>query len=317
MRNAYGNIYSQTEMPAARLGDADDSLWNGEVFDWLAVGADLRAGYNYVDTPNQEETSEFDITRGTIYVEARLIDDRLALYVDQQISPGSSLNREAYLKLYTASRKFHLLAGQFFLPFGLRLQDDTAFTRLATGVNFNNPDRGVQAGYERGPWSTQFSISNGSGGVGETDTGKLVSGNVVYTGGAWRIGVSAAANDADVGDRTMLGAYAGIRTGPFAWLAELDYVTDDLPGGGDTTGVAGIAEANWRPAQGHNVKITYDFFDPDDDAGNDEQTRFSALWEYAPIQFLQLRAGARLYDGVAQVDAQNREEYFIELHGFF
>jgi len=39
--------------------------------------------------------------------------------------------------------------------------------------------------------------------------------------------------------------------------------------------------------------------------------------EHSPIRFLQARAGYRLYDGIPQVDAQNRKELFIEIHGFF
>jgi hypothetical protein len=70
-RNAYGNAFAQTEMPAQRLGDTD--AWSGELGKWFAIGGNLRAEYRYVDTPNQEEVSEFDVTRGTIYLEANLM----------------------------------------------------------------------------------------------------------------------------------------------------------------------------------------------------------------------------------------------------
>ena len=49
----------------------------------------------------------------------------------------------------------------------------------------------------------------------------------------------------------------------------------------------------------------------------DQQVRWSLLWEYTPIEFLQSRIGARLYDGVPQANSQNRSEFFWELHGFF
>jgi hypothetical protein len=35
------------------------------------------------------------------------------------------------------------------------------------------------------------------------------------------------------------------------------------------------------------------------------------------MQFLQGRIGVRSYDGIPQVDTQNRDEFFLELHGFF
>ena len=50
---------------------------------------------------------------------------------------------------------------------------------------------------------------------------------------------------------------------------------------------------------------------------DDEQERLSLVWEYSPMQMLQPRIGARLYDGVSGNDPQNRDEFFAELHVFF
>jgi hypothetical protein len=317
-RNAYGNVFAQTELPATQLGaESNKKLWNGEIIRWLSVGMDLRAGYEYVDTPNNDSRSSFDVNRGTFYAEANVIPGRLSIYVDQQFAPGGSINREAFVRYNTASRRYYILVGQFFLPYGLRLQDDTAFIRQATGVTFNNPDRGVQVGFENGSWSVQGSLTNGNGGATDTDSGKQISVLANYVASSWRVGGSFNFNDSDAGDRQMQNIFAGIRTGPIAWLAEVDFITDTLPVLGDRDSVAGLVEGNWRFLQGHNLKVTYDYFDPDRDTSDDQQVRYSLLWEYSPIQFLQIRLGGRLYDGIPQVDAQNRDEYFAELHGFF
>jgi hypothetical protein len=315
-RNAFGNVYAQTELPAAHIGDSDE-LWTGELLKWLSVGGNLRVGFESVDTPNQPSTSEFNVNRGTVYLQAKIIPDRLSVYIDQQFAPGSSINREAYVRINSASQKFHLLAGQFFLPYGLRLQDDSAFIRQFTGVNFFRPDRGVQVGYESGPWSTMLSLTNGSGGAGDTDTGKQVSAIANYVRSAWRLGASFNFNDSDVGDRQMQNLFAGLHTGPVSWLAEIDLIQDDLPLLGTRDSIAALLEANWLFLQGNNLKLSYDYFDPDTDISADEQSRYSLLWEYTPMQFLQLRIGLRLYDGLPQVDSQNRDEGFVELHGFF
>ena len=315
-RNAYGNVFAQSEMPAARLGAADADLWSGEITRWLSVGADLRTGYEHVDIPGGNESSEFSISRGTAYVQAALVPERLSLYVDQQIAPGSGINREAYVRLNSESGRFHLAAGQFFLPYGLRLQDDTAFIRQVTGVNFSNPDRGVQLGYEAGPWSTQLTVTNGSGGGNETDTGKQLSWIAHFVQQRWRAGTSFNFNDADAGDRQMQNVFFGLRTGPVAWLAQADLITDDLPSGVKQDAVAGLLEGNWLFRKGHNLKVSYEYFDPDDDLDEDHQVRWSLVWEYSPIQFIQGRIGVRLYDGVPQVDLQNRDVYFAEIHGF-
>jgi hypothetical protein len=315
-RTVYGNAYAQTELSAQRIGAADAALWTGEVSGWLAAGANVRAAYQYEDVPNDEVRSEFSVQRGTLYLEASLIPNRLSLYVDQQFAPGASLNRESYLRLRDSSGKLQLLAGQFFLPFGLRFQDDGTFVRQFTATNFTNPDRGLQVSYESGPWSSQLSLTNGSGGGTETDTGKQLSWVGQYVQPAWRAGASINVNDADGGDRQMQNVFAGLRTGPVSWLAEIDLISDDLAGGGKQDAIAGYIEGNWRARKGHNIKLAYDYFDPDDNVDEDHFVRYSLLWEYSPMQFLQLRTGARMYDGVPGNNFQNRDEFFLELHGF-
>ena len=115
----------------------------------------------------------------------------------------------------------------------------------------------------------------------------------------------------------MYGAFAGLRTGPIAWLAEVDWIADDLPAGGEQGALASIVEGNWLFKRGHNLKVSYEYFDPDDDVDEDHQVRYSLLYEYSPMQFVQGRVGVRVYDGIPQVDAQNRDEFFVELHGYF
>ncbi len=52
-------------------------------------------------------------------------------------------------------------------------------------------------------------------------------------------------------------------------------------------------------------------------AAGDRQVRYSLIWEYTPMQFPQRRLGLRSYDGIPTVDAQNRDVFFAELHGYF
>lgn len=316
-RNAFGNAFAQTELAERRIGPADAEPWTGEVAEWLSVGANLRADYRYADIPDNEAQSEFAVRRGTAYLEAEPVPNRLSVYVDQQFAPGSTFNREAYVRLGSADGKFGLVAGQFFLPYGLRFQDDTAFVRQATGTNFNNPDRGLQLIYESGPWSTQLSVTNGTGGGSEIDTGKQASWVAQYVRQGWRAGASVNFNDADAGDRQMQNVFVGVRTGPVAWLAEVDLIRDDLPGGDERDAIAGYVEANWLFRKGHNLKIAHGYFDPDDDRGEDHVVRWSLLWEYFPMQFLQLRIGARVYDAPPQDNFRNRDEFLVEIHGFF
>lgn len=316
-RKLYGNIFAQTELPARRLGDSSAGLWTGEVSSWLSVGANLRGGYESVDVPASGTESDTDIRRGTVYAEASVLRDRLSVYVDEKIAPDEIDNRELYLKLKTRDNRLFVSAGQFFLPYGLRLEDDSAFVRQATGVNFDIPDRGVQVGYQSGPWSAQLAVTNGTGTGPVLDSADRVSLVAQYVQQKWRAGASFSTTGSAAGDRQMHNVFFGLRTGPVVWLGELDFISDDIAGAASVDAIAGFVEGNWLYRKGHNLKISYDYLDPNDSISEDHQVRWSVLWEYAPMQFTQMRIGARLYDGIPQVPLQNRDEFFVELHVFF
>ena len=313
-RSTYGNVFAQSELAGRRIGDSD--YWTGEVTKWLSVGGDLRASYKEIDVPNRNSTSDFDVDRGAIYLEASIIPGRLSLYVDEQVAPDEIENREAYVRLNSKDTRWFLAAGQFYLPYGLRLQDDTAFVRLATGINFTNWDRGVQGGYSSGAGSIIASATNNSG-AGRSGSGEQISLVSSYAQAKWRAGASVNVNNEGEGERTMFGFFGGLKTGPVAWLAEIDRISDDVAPGVTADAFAGLLEANWTILGKHNLKLSYDYLDPNDDISEDHQVRYSVVWEHSPIQFLQGRAGFRLYDGIPQVDAQDRKELFVEIHGFF
>lgn len=313
-RTTYGNVFTQSELADRRLGNG--KAWTGDVTKWLSIGGDLRASFVDTDTPNRDDTSDFDFNRGTLYLEATLIPNRLSIYVDEQFSPNDFENREFYLRFNSRDTKWFLAAGDFYLPYGLRLQDDTAFVRQATGINFANTDRGLHGGYNAGPWSVIASFTDGSG-AGRDSAGDQISLVSSYVQPTWRAGVSINTNNDDAGDRTMFGIFGGLKTGPVAWLAEIDSISDDISPGVTADAYAGLIEANWTVWGKHNLKFSYDFLDPNRDISEDQQVRFSLVWEYSPFQFFQARAGYRLYDGIPQVDAQNRKVFFAELHGFF
>jgi hypothetical protein len=316
MRNTYGEAFGQTVLPAKHLDTGSEEPWTGEISKYLAIGGNLRADASYTRIPNEASQSEFNIEEMRVYLDARVIPDRLSIYVDQRLAPGESTNAEAYGRLSFAGGRYYIKAGQMFLPYGLRLQDDTAFIRQVPGINFATPDSGVEFGLETAAWSAQLAISNGAAGGPETNEGKQVSLRAERVTSRWRGGASFNINHGDTGDRRMQNIFAGVRTGPIAWLGEADYIVDEslTP---RREQWAGLIEANWNFRPGHNLKLTAENFDPDTDVSEDQQVRYSLLWEYTPIQFVQIRAGIRHYDGIPQNDLQNRDFAFLQLNGFF
>jgi hypothetical protein len=320
LRNTFGTAWARSEMPRRVVGaepsDADDAAWTGELNRWLAVGGNLRSRLDHVDTPGRDEEAEFGVSRATVYGALRAIPGLLTVYVDGQIAPGGVITRETYALLTPASGRFTVKAGKFFLPYGLRLEDDSAFIRQVTGVNFDTPDHGVELGLELPRWTAQLAVTNGTAGGGDDDTPKQTSLNAAFVSRLWRVGASYNHNNSAFGDREMMGVYAGVRTGPIAWLAEIDTITDDVPSGQRELYVS-LLEGNWQLARGHNLKLSYEYFDPADDVDEDERERYSLVWEATPMQMLQTRFGLRIYNGVPEAPATERNELFAELHVFF
>ena len=318
MRNVYGNVYSRTLLPAKTLGadNKDAFIWTGEMLTYLKLGANVRGSWRESDVPNQPSVSDTDIDSASVYFAIEPIKDRLLLYIDEEFGQGNNFTREAWVK-WRFNEKFYIRAGQLFLPFGWRLEDDTAFIRQVPGINFATADDGVEIGLETGPWSAQFAVSDGTAGGPEVDSGKQYSLNTSYTVANWRVGGSLNFNDSSFGDRELYGAYAGWRRGNWALLGEIDYIVDMGFPEGRRNQIASLLEANWRFRQGHNLKLTYEYLDPDDTLDEDQQNRWSAVLEIIPIQYLQFRAGGRFYDGIPQSNVQNRTEYFAQIHAFF
>lgn len=315
LRTAYGNTYAQSELPA-RTVDLGD-FWTGEISRFLAVGADVRGGYRETDTPGLGTASETELQEFLGYVELRPFPSYLTLYVDARLAPDEPVIREQYARLMLPGGKWAVRFGEFFLPYGWRLQDDEAFVRVASGINFNTPDTGVELQYEAGAWSGQLAVTRGTAGGPEVDSGKQYSLRVSRVTGDWRIGGSFNFNDAKAGDRQMQNVFAGIRTGPVAWLGEVGFIVDYGTPTGRRERWVGLVEAIYGYRKGHNLRLTLEWSDPDADVDEDEQNRFSLVWEYLPMQFVQTRLGLRYYDGIRQNPVQNRQQAFAELHLLF
>ncbi len=313
LRTAFGNVYAQMTMPARPASE----YWDPKLAERIAIGGNARFDAVATSIPNGDDDLAFEFRNALAYVHVETIPGRLSLYLDERLAPGGAVNREAYALFRFAAGKGYAKAGRMFLPYGWRLQDDDEFIRQVPGINYNTPDDGIEVGYETARTSLSAAVSNGTAGGGEIDRGKQFSLRGSYIRERWRAGGSINVNDADGGKRQMQNLFAGFRTGRMTWLAEIDYIRDDGSPTGRRNQWVGFAEANLRLRQGHNLKLTWGHFDPDDDVDEDERNRYSVVYEYVPMAFVQLRGGIRIQEGIPQNDLQNADELFLQLHGFF
>jgi hypothetical protein len=316
LRTTFGDIFSQTVLPAQHLDSPLDN-WTGQLGNYLRAGGDLRFDGTLMQAPNTRSADQFNLEQVRLYAEADLIPNRLVAYVDEQVAPGGALNREAYLLYWSATHDWYLKAGQMYLPFGLRLQDQTALIYTATGINMTTPDQGVEFGWEHGHWDAQFALSNGTAGGAVTSNGKQSSAQLIYVESVWRAGIAANYNAQSVGAKSAYGIFGGLRTGPISWLAQAEITDDQSIASDQGKQLATLLEANWLIARGNNLKITDEYLNPNRAVPNGEQTRWSLVYELTPIQFVQIRTGFRWNNGIPQDNAEHGRLYFVELHGYF
>ncbi|MFM2068612.1 MAG: hypothetical protein RLZZ584_3521 [Pseudomonadota bacterium] len=323
-RTAVGSQYGLGALPQEPADPAAPATWSGQLAPGLRLGADLRATAQSVRTPGSPTTPGSTITlgsnplRGQVYLDLAPLGERLAVHVDQRFAPGAAANREAWLLLWMADHRVYVKAGRLFVPFGLRVEDDSAYVRQVTGVNFNASDDGVEAGVDLGAWSGALSITNGNGGADENNRGKLLTALLNHVQPLWRAGLSASVNQVPAADRRMVSAFGGVRTGWVSWLGSVVVISDELapPAPHQRQRVA-LLEGNAELARGHNLKLGWEFHDPDTRVREDQRVRYSAVWEYTPLPYTQLRVGARKADGIPQNPAQNTTELFAQWHAYF
>ena len=84
----------------------------------------------------------------------------------------------------------------------------------------------------------------------------------MYVQPKWRLGASVNTSADAFGDRTMQSIFGGLKTGPISWLAEWSLMTDESPFQ-ERDLYATLLEGNWRLRKGHNLKLTYEFLEPE------------------------------------------------------
>ena len=314
LRTTFGDIFSENLLPARNL-PAGFPVWTGKIASFLRMGGDVRASWSKNDVPNNPSQEQHQLDQLRLYADITVIPERLGIYIDEKVAPDDRQEFEGYIRINDASHGWYIKAGKFYLPFGWRLQDQTAFVRTLSGINMTTPDTGAELGLEMGNWSAQLDYSNDINNAAAASRHQ-VTGQVVWVQPRYRIGLASSQVSATTGNRSTNGIFAGLRTGPVAWLGELDLVHDDGFVDGGRSLVAALGELDWALRRGQNLKITAEIEDPDRHVPQDQFTRWSAVYEYTPIAFIQLRAGVRRYRGIPQNDFENRQAFFFELHGY-
>ena len=241
----------------------------------------------------------------------------------------------------------YLKAGQFRVPFGLRVDDHTVATRNSF-LDYQNQarflpydprrvDRGVELGGGHGNLFARASFTNGTSvntPPNDQQHPQAVAAKLGYNMSAYQGGLSVydswARDPFDAtksGRATRWGYYALAHHGPVALIGELAAGTDQVWEAGAVTrtnSLAGFAEADWAPHRAYNLRLRYDRLELNrsSDEGIDavnSWNRYALEGEWVPVPFAELRWTMRLIDPVAANDGfgtelKSEKQAYLQLH---
>ena len=350
MRTDFALVYMQTrgamwsgvahEAPAApaegqAAGEATtlQDYPNGHLGDYFSVGADLRAGY-YSRTPTRSNVQErFSREaacegchtgangggkRGELFYKADLMPERAFVYGGMNLLPRVD-TREFFALLEGLPLNGYVKAGTFRLPTAFNRYYDDPFAHGQTSGNtqYLSPrGEGVELGIEAGPLAVSLSVTNAGFPEAPQETSakrNAALGYVVFrhfTAGASYVVDHTSAED----ERRITGAFAGVSVGRFTALVERDQIDDQAA---KTDPELGTAELNFLITKGQNVKLVYEYYDPDRDTDGDLADRTSFIYEPFVWPYIQFRAGYREAIGPVDDPVSNYKKYFLELHAIY
>lgn len=331
MRNAFGVHYSQNMLPMETMAVSSTNgstpvFVDSALSAFTSIGGNLRLDNVTIfheESVHRGETVErlktqnsFSIPEGNLYLQMKLLGDRLSFYLDQNVSPVVG-SREAFFLWQALESGLYIKGGKILQPYGIRLLDDQAATRSETGYRYNTPAQGVEAGIDNGLWHASVAVTNGREGTVD----KKTSGLVYALWETFRIGVSASYLDnttpTENRQEVMTGLFAGFRIGPITWLGEADQLKQQGTASKRTQYV-GFTEINWLVTQGLNVKGAFDYHNPSDKVSEDDRSRVVLGVEYFPVPFFQLSLyGDKRWDIPQAAAADKADRVLVQAHVYY
>jgi hypothetical protein len=272
---------------------------------------------------------------------------KLTLVYNAEATTTTNYQSRDAFALLGSSTGHYLKAGQFRVPFGLRLDDHTVATRNSfldyqTGERFlpydpRTVDRGVELGGTHNQWFGRASLTNGSFTTANspptTDRHpQAFATKVGYSAFRHQGALSFYDDWAPTGAgtsarRTRWGYYALANQGAFTFLGEIAAGTDQAWASDAVERknlMAAFGELNWTPQRAYNLRFRYDRVEMD--RSTDDPThalnswnRFALEGEWVPVPFAELRWVLRVIDPVAGFDAggaelENEKQAYLQLH---
>jgi hypothetical protein len=352
MRNTFGSTYGREELPMRTYKNVVDTSDDGKVTmtkedvtnidDFstaitpnLSYGADFRTMYFY--EANNKTSSLFQM-QGDIYLNFRL-NRQFLLYVDKELYNGF----EVFGLAKVLPLDGYLKVGQFIPSYGTKIDDHTTFIRggpyfplnpaianYPQGLVFGernglHPQQtGIEAGISPSIFSLQVGLFNGypNSGTSGTNATKFktisVRGDATIQSELINVNVGGSfyndPNPDPTEKATFYGGFGSITVLKSLTLnGEFDYIQTPVAGV-TTTGFMSYTELNYMLVNGVDLKLGYDFYDPDKNLKTGSEARTNVGAEFFLMSGVEVRPLYRF--NMEQPTEISNDEFDLMFHFF-
>lgn len=332
MRQAFGVQYGRERLPVPTWSDEfgfDD--FSTKVTDFLSVGADFRTLFFYQQNPDAgnprqsvKATNAFWQMQGNLDLNFRLAK-KVSVYLAKGLySSDAYSDFEVFGLLNILPADGYIKIGKFVPNFGMKIDDHRIYVRTYTGFSpeILRPElTGGEIGFAPGPIALTGGVYNSADGFGAgTGNNKTLLGRIEGMFKATEelhigIGGDVFTKKTTSGRRnTMYGGFGSISFQDLTILGEADFIRSTL-GGVDSTGVVAFIEADYVLTPGLDLKLGYDFYDPNKDLKTGSMSKYTVGFEFFPIAGVEVRP---LYHFVKDepIDIKN-DEFQLMVHFYF
>jgi hypothetical protein len=311
MRTEYATQYLVPKEIAARdYAEGEMDNLNPRISPNITLGVDLRT----LLYQQEGGTGSSFAMQGDLYVNVEL-SQKFGAYVEQGLNGSGEIFGTARFDPMDG----YLKAGRFIPDYGWRFADHQMFNRrylTATGGSESPAGlygQGFEVGVSPGNFSASASLLGGS-----QQNGDNYAGRALYQFGLGDLNVGAGASllRRQLADehRRAAGGFWYLAFGGVTWLGEVDETKQ-----GEVLGNMVTQEVAIRVSQGYDLRLTYNFHDPDRALKNGARRRYGSGLSAMPRPYFGLSLMANYWDidpGEAVTD-KDRLEGELMVHFFY
>jgi len=297
MRQTFGVQYGRDQLPIPEWSkDFEMEDFSNLLTNVLGVGADFRTLY-FSRKQDTLRTNGFFEMQGDIYLNFK-VAKKISMFINKGLYSGF----EIFGLLHILPAEGYIKIGKFIPAFGTKIDDHTTYIRMYTGFSpeFVRPERtGAEVAVSPGPFTVIGGFYNAADGFGAAQ-GKekafLGRGEGIFKlNDDTHFGLGA-----DIYQWQTLGGFSTSLIGGMGSFSYKNYTVfgevDQIKNNGlsGVTGIVAYVEGDFMVTQGVDLKVAYDFYDPDKDVKSGSLSRYSFGVEFFPISGVEVRPMYRI-----------------------